>query len=127
MEDGAREEELHDLRDRVALCGHQDRACVEVCPVDCIDEGGRALDIHPVVCVDCGACEPGCPVEAIYCGDDMPEKSVLHAEDTARFFSESLFGRDAPLGSPCGAVKIGAVTATHAGRRAATTGERSRR
>jgi len=43
-----------------------DRACVEECPVDCIYEGGRSLYIHPDECVDCGACEPVCPVEAIY-------------------------------------------------------------
>ncbi|HXT89920.1 MAG TPA: ferredoxin family protein, partial [Trebonia sp.] len=43
-----------------------DRACVEECPVDCIYEGERMLYIHPDECVDCGACEPVCPVEAIY-------------------------------------------------------------
>ncbi|WP_306510341.1 indolepyruvate ferredoxin oxidoreductase subunit alpha, partial [Corynebacterium xerosis] len=41
-----------------------DRACVEECPVDCIYEGKRMLYIHPDECVDCGACEPVCPVEA---------------------------------------------------------------
>ena len=44
----------------------KDRACVDECPVDCIYEGKRMLDIHPDECVDCGACEPVCPVEAIY-------------------------------------------------------------
>ncbi len=39
-----------------------DRACVEECPVDCIYEGERMLYIHPDECVDCGACEPVCPV-----------------------------------------------------------------
>ena len=39
-----------------------DRACVDECPVDCIYEGERALYIHPDECVDCGACEPVCPV-----------------------------------------------------------------
>jgi NAD-dependent dihydropyrimidine dehydrogenase PreA subunit len=39
-----------------------DRACVDECPVDCIYEGARALYIHPDECVDCGACEPVCPV-----------------------------------------------------------------
>ncbi len=46
-----------------------DRACVQECPVDCIYEGGRSLYIHPDECVDCGACEPVCPVEAIYYED----------------------------------------------------------
>src|SRR5882672_1706383 len=43
-----------------------DKACIEECPVDCIYEGNRMLYIHPDECVDCGACEPVCPVEAIY-------------------------------------------------------------
>jgi NAD-dependent dihydropyrimidine dehydrogenase PreA subunit len=51
-----------------------DKACIEECPVDCIYEGGRMLYIHPDECVDCGACEPVCPVEAIYYEDDVPEQ-----------------------------------------------------
>ncbi|HEX5495196.1 MAG TPA: ferredoxin [Mycobacteriales bacterium] len=84
-----------------------DRACVEECPVDCIYEGGRSLYIHPDECVDCGACEPVCPVEAIYYEDDLPEPWRIHAEDNARFFADPLPGRDAPLGSPGGAAKCG--------------------
>ena len=49
-----------------------DKACIEECPVDCIYEGERMLYIHPDECVDCGACEPVCPVEAIYYEDDVP-------------------------------------------------------
>ena len=44
----------------------KDKACIEECPVDCIYEGARMLFIHPDECVDCGACEPVCPVEATY-------------------------------------------------------------
>ena len=54
----------------------QDQACVEVCPVDCIhfDEGeDRMLYINPDECIDCGACEPACPVTAIFAEDDVPE------------------------------------------------------
>ena len=51
-----------------------DKACIEECPVDCIYEGDRMLYIHPDECVDCGACEPVCPVEAIFYEDDVPEK-----------------------------------------------------
>ena len=43
---------------------------MDECPVDCICEGARMLYIHPDECVDCGACEPVCPVEAIYYEDD---------------------------------------------------------
>ncbi|ABK52272.1 4Fe-4S ferredoxin, iron-sulfur binding domain protein [Acidothermus cellulolyticus 11B] len=84
-----------------------DRACVEECPVDCIYEGARSLYIHPDECVDCGACEPVCPVEAIYYEDDLPEQWTVYREDNAAFFHETLPGRDAPLGSPGGASKLG--------------------
>jgi NAD-dependent dihydropyrimidine dehydrogenase PreA subunit len=50
----------------------KDRACTDECPVDCIYEGGRMLYIHPDECVDCGACEPVCPVTAIFYEDDVP-------------------------------------------------------
>ena len=39
--------------------------CVEVCPVDCFYEGENMLVISPDECIDCGVCEPECPVEAI--------------------------------------------------------------
>ena len=39
--------------------------CVEVCPVDCFYEGENMLVIHPDECIDCGVCEPECPVDAI--------------------------------------------------------------
>src|SRR6185437_13995936 len=88
-----------------------DRACVDECPVDCIYEGGRALYIQPDECVDCGACEPVCPVEAIYYEDDLPEKWRVFATDNARFFTEPLPGRDEPLDSPGGAAKLGRLGA----------------
>ena len=44
-------------------CKYMD--CVEVCPVDCFYEGENMLVIHPDECIDCGVCEPECPVEAI--------------------------------------------------------------
>ncbi|GEL23975.1 (4Fe-4S)-binding protein [Pseudonocardia sulfidoxydans NBRC 16205] len=84
-----------------------DRACVDECPVDCIYEGERALYIHPDECVDCGACEPVCPVEAIYYEDDLPEALQAHLDDNARFFAEPLAGRAEPIGSPGGAAKLG--------------------
>ena len=51
----------------------KDRSCVDVCPVDCIHEAGRMLVIDPEECIDCGACEPECPVEAIYSEDEVPD------------------------------------------------------
>ncbi len=54
-----------------------DESCVSVCPVDCIhfEQGvDRKLYIDPDECIDCGACEPECPVEAIFPEDALPEK-----------------------------------------------------
>ena len=45
-------------------CKHMD--CVEVCPVDCFYEGENFLAINPDECIDCGVCEPECPVDAIF-------------------------------------------------------------
>jgi ferredoxin len=50
----------------------KDKACVDVCPVDCIYEGKDQLFIHPDECIDCGACEPECPVTAIFPEEDVP-------------------------------------------------------
>ena len=47
--------------------------CVEVCPVDCFYEDDRMLYIHADECIDCGACVPECPVEAIFAEADVPE------------------------------------------------------
>ena len=87
----------------------KDRACVEECPVDCIYEGGRALYIHPEECVDCGACEPVWPVEAIFYEDDLPEHLQPYLDDNARFFNQPLPSRLDAIGSPGGAARFGAV------------------
>lgn len=47
--------------------------CVEVCPVDCFYGDDKMLYIHPEDCIDCGACEPACPVEAIFPEEDVPD------------------------------------------------------
>src|SRR6202043_1968726 len=52
----------------------KDKSCVDVCPVDCIHEAARILVIDPEECIDCGACEPECPVEAIFPEDSLPDK-----------------------------------------------------
>ena len=48
--------------------------CVLVCPVDAFREGEQMLFIDPETCIDCGACVPECPVEAIYYDGDVPEE-----------------------------------------------------
>ncbi|HEY7223485.1 MAG TPA: ferredoxin [Micromonosporaceae bacterium] len=78
-----------------------DKACIEECPVDCIYEGNRMLYIHPDECVDCGACEPVCPVEAIFYEDDLPEHWKDYQAANAVFFDD--------LGSPGGASKKGKI------------------
>ncbi|KAB7744201.1 ferredoxin family protein [Nostocoides sp. F2B08] len=89
----------------------KDLACVDECPVDCIYEGTRALYIHPDECVDCGACEPVCPVEAIYYEDDLPERWNGYLSDNVAFFEERLPGQGEPLGSLGGAASLGVVAA----------------
>jgi NAD-dependent dihydropyrimidine dehydrogenase PreA subunit len=68
-----------------------DRACVEVCPVDCIheEEGvDRKLYIDPDECIDCGACEPVCPVTAIFAEDDVPEQYTEYTELDANWYKD---------------------------------------
>ena len=47
--------------------------CVVVCPVECFYEGDQMLYIHPEECIDCEACVPECPVEAIFLDENVPE------------------------------------------------------
>ena len=76
--------------------GTKDTACVEVCPVDCIhprkDEEGfeadKMLYIDPEVCIDCGACEPACPVQAIFPEDLLPEKWASFKQINADYFKK---------------------------------------
>lgn len=64
----------------------KDRSCVDVCPVDCIHEGPEQLFIDPEECIDCGACEPECPVEAIFPEDAVPQKWENFTKLNAEFF-----------------------------------------
>jgi NAD-dependent dihydropyrimidine dehydrogenase PreA subunit len=68
-----------------------DQSCVDVCPVDCIhfDEGvDKILYVDPDECIDCGACEPACPVSAIYAEDDVPEEETAYTEINALWYSD---------------------------------------
>jgi NAD-dependent dihydropyrimidine dehydrogenase PreA subunit len=74
--------------------GTKDTACVDVCPVDCIhprkDEAAFAeapmLYIHPVECIDCGACVPACPVDAIFAFDETPRKWKQYGAVNAQYY-----------------------------------------
>ena len=66
-----------------------DQACVDVCPVDCIhfDDGtDRMLYIDPDECIDCGACEPECPVQAIFPDTDVPPEWTSYIELNSAHF-----------------------------------------
>jgi ferredoxin len=55
-----------------ACVGHKYQDCVAVCPVDAFRELETYLVIDPDDCIDCGACIPECPVEAIFAEEDVP-------------------------------------------------------
>ena len=59
------------VTDNCVKCKHMD--CVEVCPVDCFYEGENFLVINPDECIDCGVCQPECPVDAIVPDTDLKE------------------------------------------------------
>ena len=73
----------------------KDQSCVEVCPVDCIhaDDEDRILYIHPDECIDCGACEPACPVTAIFAEDDVPEEWQIYTEINALWYEDKQTAR----------------------------------
>lgn len=75
--------------------GTKDTACVDVCPVDCIHptqdedeyEEVEMLYIDPDECIDCGACEPACPVSAIFAEEDLPEQWQEYLEKNAEYYA----------------------------------------
>ncbi|WP_419992762.1 ferredoxin [Streptomyces boninensis] len=83
----------------------KDKACIDECPVDCIYEGPRMLYIHPDECVDCGACEPVCPVEAIFYEDDVPDEWSAYTPANIEIFES--------VGSPGGAAAHGPLESDH--------------
>ena len=85
----------------------KDKACIDECPVDCIYEGARMLYINPDECVDCAACEPVCPVAAIYFDENVPDDLAAYTAHNADFFAE--------LGSPGGASRRGVLQHDPAG------------
>jgi ferredoxin len=75
-----------------------DRSCVDLCPVDCIYPGGNMMLIQPDECINCGACENSCPVEAIFFEDDVPEQWTAYVDINRDHFTE--------IGSPGGACRV---------------------
>ena len=64
----------------------KDKSCLDVCPVDCIHEADRILIIDPEECIDCGACEPECPVQAIFPDTDVPPEWTAYIEKNRAHF-----------------------------------------
>ena len=74
------------------------------------------LYIHPDECVDCGACEPVCPVEAIYYEDDVPEEWSEYTQANVDFFKD--------IGSPAARPRWARSTTTSTHRKSATAAAR---
>lgn len=70
--------------------GVKDKSCVAVCPVDCIqgNDSDDQLFINPAECIDCGLCEPECPVDAIFMEDEVPEKWKSFIQLNADYFDK---------------------------------------
>ncbi len=68
--------------------GVKDASCVDVCPVDCIHatDDDTMFFIDPDECIDCGACEPECPVTAIFAEDAVPEQWTNYIQINADYF-----------------------------------------
>ena len=72
--------------------GVKDRACVDVCPVNCIYEGQKEdfpdmLFINPEECICCNLCVPECPVEAIYDEEDVPDEWSRYTALNREYFA----------------------------------------
>jgi len=85
--------------------GEQYADCVDVCPVNCIYpgdyKGEKFMVIDPDVCIDCGACLPECPVEAIVASvDDAPEWGKVNADLSPMFKNNAAVTPRAPQDPP---------------------------
>ena len=70
--------------------------CVEVCPVDCFYEGENMLVINPEECIDCGVCEPECPVDAIISDtEDKNEKWLKINQEYSEIWPNITLKKDA--------------------------------
>ena len=75
----------------------KDGACTQVCPVECIYEGGRMFYIHPEECIHCGVCESICPVDAIRSDENIPADHPFLAANRD-FFGPDVTGWGSPGG-----------------------------
>lgn len=66
----------------------KDKSCIQVCPVDCLYEGNRMMYINADQCINCGACEPACPVSAIRFDDELEGDEEKFLGLNEQFFEE---------------------------------------
>ena len=64
-----------------ACVDHKYQECVAVCPVEAFREADTYLIIDPDECIDCGACIPECPVDAIFADTDVPDEAFALVRD----------------------------------------------
>ena len=64
----------------------KDKSCIQVCPADCLFEGERMMYINPDLCINCGACEPVCPTQAIRFDEELEDDEQVFAEANEQFF-----------------------------------------
>ena len=70
------------------LCvGAKRKECLPACPCDSISEGERQLYINPETCIDCGACQSACPMQAIFPEEDVPAEWKASINENAAFFA----------------------------------------
>jgi ferredoxin len=85
------------VTDNCVKCRFTD--CVAVCPVDCFHADGEMVYIDPNVCIDCGACEPQCPVHAIYEETSVPgpKKQWIQINAERSQTADAITQKEAPL------------------------------
>ena len=84
-----------------ACVDHKYQECVAVCPVEAFREADTYLVIDPDECIDCGACIPECPVDAIFADSDVPdeEQAWIERNETESIDAEVAMGDSPVLGA----------------------------
>ncbi|MCC7460675.1 MAG: ferredoxin family protein [Proteobacteria bacterium] len=74
-----------------ACIGAKEKACLDVCPVDCIHgkDNDEQMYVNPDECIDCGACMPACPVDAFYPEDEVPADQEKFIAKNRAYFSKA--------------------------------------
>ena len=72
--------------------------CVEVCPVDCFYEGPNMLVINPDECIDCGVCQPECPIDAIVPDNEADALMTKINDEKSRIWPVITEKKESPFG-----------------------------